>query len=49
MLIQLPIVLGGTTAAYYSVDRFLLPYLQARFDRLPLPAPASVPVVPGTA
>jgi thiosulfate dehydrogenase (quinone) large subunit len=35
LLIQLPIVLGGTTATYYSVDRFLLPYLQARLPRAP--------------
>jgi thiosulfate dehydrogenase (quinone) large subunit len=37
MLIELPILLGGTTATYYSVDRFLLPYLQTRFSGLPLP------------
>jgi thiosulfate dehydrogenase (quinone) large subunit len=49
MLIQLPILLGGTTVTYYSVDRFLLPYLRARFDHLRLPEPVTAPVAPGTA
>jgi thiosulfate dehydrogenase (quinone) large subunit len=37
MLIEIPIVLGGTTATYYAIDRFLLPYLQARLPRVPRP------------
>jgi len=37
LLIELPIVLGGTAATYYALDRVLLPYLRGQFVRPPLP------------
>jgi thiosulfate dehydrogenase [quinone] large subunit len=46
VLIQLPIVLGGTTATYYAIDRFLLPYLRARLPRAPRPTWVSPRVAP---
>jgi thiosulfate dehydrogenase (quinone) large subunit len=46
MLIELPIVLGGTTATSYAIDRVLLPYLQARLPRAPRPTWGSPRVAP---
>jgi thiosulfate dehydrogenase (quinone) large subunit len=51
MMIEIPMVLTGTMAGYYGLDRYLMPVLRARLARLPLPKPHwdPAPVVPGPA
>jgi thiosulfate dehydrogenase (quinone) large subunit len=49
MLIEIPMVLTGTMAGYYGLDRYLMPILRARFARLPRPHWNPAPVAPGPA
>jgi thiosulfate dehydrogenase [quinone] large subunit len=35
LLIEIPMVLTGTMAGYYGLDRFVLPYLRDKLARLP--------------
>ena len=49
MLIEIPMVLTGTMAGYYGLDRYVMPYLHDRFAGLPLPSWHSAPVAPGPA
>jgi thiosulfate dehydrogenase [quinone] large subunit len=48
MLIEIPMVLTGTLAGYYGLDRYVLPYLQAWLTRLPRPNWTSARVAPSS-